>query len=305
MLQMLLLKTFFDFSDSYFEPEVACDAPVVAIEDIFYFPDSYFEPEVGCDATVVPLAEAVEWPELDKVELPLPDLGCDVVEASVAPVSSEEILVPMQQEEVKVELVEASVAPVSRDNFVVPMQQVEVKVEVLEASVAPVSSDNFVVPMQQVDVKVDLVEACVAPVVDVSEIFNFSDEFFVEDQADEVASGPVDSKPMELSDVFDFADSFFEADPVFASASEAMPEPEQVVVDVILVKEGSMSPKSCRQSSSVLVDSDQRFLHCYSKTTGRFAPVCDTFIDFLLCLFPRFLLFVFFVLEFSMCMFKF
>ena len=51
----------------------------VALEDIFDFPDSYFEPEDVCDATVLPLEEAVEWPEVDRVELPLPDLGCDVV----------------------------------------------------------------------------------------------------------------------------------------------------------------------------------------------------------------------------------
>ena len=246
------LEDIFCFSDSYFEPEVACDAPAVALEDIFCFSDSYFEPEVACDATVVNPVEAVEWPELDKVEFPLPDLG------------------------------DAA----------------------LEASVAPVSSDNFVVPMQQVDVKVDLVEAYVAPVDDVFEIFNFSDEFFEEDQADEVASGSVDSMPRELSDVFEFADSFFEADPV-ASVSEALPEPAKVVVDVTLVKEDNMSPELCRQSSSVLVDSDQRFLHCYSKTTGKLAPGCITFIDFLLCLSLRFLLFVPFVFEFSMCMCKF
>ena len=273
------LEDIFDFSDSYFEPEVACDATDVPLEDIFGFPDSYFEPEVACVATVVPLEEAVESPEVDKVELPLPDLGCDVVEASVALVGSEEILVNMQQE--------------------------EVKVEVVEASVAPVSSDNFVVPMQQVEVKVDLVEACVAPVDDGFEIFNFSDEFFVEDQADEVASGPVDSKPMELSDAFNFADSFFEEDPVFASVSEAMPEPAKVVVDVTLVKEDSMSSELCRQSSSILVDSDQRFLHCYSKTTGKFAPGCNAFTDSLLCLYLKLLLFVLFVLVFSMCMCKF
>ena len=234
------------------EPEVACDAPAVALEDIFCFSDSYFEPEVACDATVVNPVEAVEWTELDKVEFPLPDLG------------------------------DAA----------------------LEASVAPVSSDNFVVPMQQVDVKVDLVEAYVAPVDDVFEIFNFSDEFFEEDQADEVASGSVDSMPRELSDVFEFADSFFEADPV-ASVSEALPEPAKVVVDVTLVKEDNMSPELCRQSSSVLVDSDQRFLHCYSKTTGKLAPGCITFIDFLLCLSLRLLLFVLFVLVYSMCMCKF
>ena len=299
------LEDIFDFSDSYFEPEVACDATAVVLEDIFDFSDSYFEPDVGCDATVVPLEEAVESPELDQVELPLLDLGCDVVEASVAPVSSEEILVPMQQEEVKVELVEASVAPVSCEEILVPMQQVAVQVDVVEASVAPVSRDNFVVPRQQVEVKVDLEEACVAPVDDVFEIFNFSDEFFVEDQADEVASGPVDSKPMELSDVFNFADSFYETDPVFASVSEARPEPAKLVVDVTLVKEDSMSSELCRQSSSVLVDSDQRFLHCYSKTTGNFAPGCDAFTDSLLCLSLRLLLFVLFVLVYSMCMCKF
>ena len=51
----------------------------VALEDIFSLPESYFEPEEVCDATVVPLEEAIEWPEVDRVVLPLPDLGCDVV----------------------------------------------------------------------------------------------------------------------------------------------------------------------------------------------------------------------------------
>ena len=254
----------------------------VALGDVFDFPDSFFEPDEVCDVSVDPVQDSSEWPELDSVELPLPDIRCDGLR-----------------------LGEEQKATVVCDNFVVPMQQEEVKVEFVEASVAPVGCDNFVVPMQQVEVKVDLVEACVAPVDDVSEIFNFSDEFFVEDQADEVASGPVENKSVELSDVFNFSDSFFEADPVFASVSEVKPEPAKAFVDVTLAKEGSMSSESCWQSSSDLVDSDQRFLHCYAKATRKIAPDCNAFIDFLLCLFLRFLLFVLFVLEFSMCMSKF
>ena len=170
---------------------------------------------------------------------------------------------------------------------------------------ATVGCDHFVVPMQLGEVIVDFEEACVAPVDELSDIFNFSDEFFVEDQAVEVASGPVDSKSVELSDAFNFSDSFFEADPVFASVSEVKPEPAKAFVVVTAAKEGSMSSDSCWQSSSALVDSDQRFLHCYAKATRKIAPDCVAFIDFLLCLSLRFLLFVLFFLEFSMCMSKF
>ena len=44
--------------------------------------------------------------------------------------------------------------------------------------------------------------------------------------------------------------------------------------------------------------------HYYTKATGRIAPDCNAVIVFLLCLVRQFLLFVLFVLEFSMCLSK-
>ena len=301
------LENIFCFSDSYFEPEVACDAPAVAIDDTFCLSVYPFEPEEAGDASSVAL-EDIFWPDLGEVEFPLPDLDEDVLEASVAPACSDTFVVPRQLTEVKdevLEVLEANVAPVCCTNIVVPIQQEEVKVEVLEASVAPVNSDKFVVPMQQVDVKVDLVETCVAPADDVFEIFNFSDEFFVEDQADDVAPGPVTSKPMVLSDVSDFVDSFSEADPVFASVPVARPEPGMVVVGVTLVMEGSMPPKSCWQSPSVLVDTDLRFRHCYTKATGKIAPGSSAFSHFLVMSVPEISAICSFCSCISMCLSKF
>ena len=301
------LENIFCFSDSYFEPEVACDAPAVAIDDTFCLSVCPFEPEEAGDASSVAL-EDIFWPDLGEVEFPLPDLDDDVLEASVAPACSDTFVVPRQLTEVKdevLEVLEANVAPVCGTNIVVPIQQEEVKDEVLEASVAPVNSDKFVVPMQQVDVKVDLVETCVAPADDVFEISNFSDEFFVEDQADDVAPGPVDSKPMVLSDVSDFVDSFSEADPVFASVPVARPELGKVVVGVTLVMEGSMPPKSCWQSPSVLVDTDLRFRHCYTKATGKIAPGSSAFSHFLVMSVPEISAICSFCSCISMCLSKF
>ena len=51
----------------------------VALKDVFDFPDSYFEPDEAFDVTVEPVMESSEWPEIDSVELPLPDMGGDVV----------------------------------------------------------------------------------------------------------------------------------------------------------------------------------------------------------------------------------
>ena len=249
------LEDIFCFSDSLFEPEVACDAPAVAPGDILCFSVSPFEPEEACDASVVAL-EDIFWPELDKVEFSLPDLGVEILEASVAPVVSE--------------------------NFVVPRQMDEVNDDVLEASVAPVNSDKLVVPMQQVDVKVDSVVACIAPADDVCVTSYFVDESLVEDQADDVASGPVDSsKPMVLLDGSDFVDCFSETDPVLAPLPVARPEPEKVVVGVTLAMEDSMPPKLCWQSPTVLVDSDLRFMYHYTKATGKFAPGSSAVIHFL------------------------
>ena len=51
----------------------------VALAEVFDFPDSYFEPDEAFDATVIPVDESNEWPESASVELPLPDMGGDVV----------------------------------------------------------------------------------------------------------------------------------------------------------------------------------------------------------------------------------
>ena len=243
----------------------------VSLNDVFNFPDSYFEPE---------------------------EVKVNFVEASVAPVVCDNNVVPMQPEEVKVNVMEACVAPV-----------VEVKVEVEQLAVAEAQSGNDPVTL--------------------SEIFNFSNEFFEDDslpelcvrkeescvpvvkecqiieaQADEVAPGPVDIESVDLSDVFNFSDSFFGPDPVFTPASEVQPEPATEFVDITLTKEGSMSSESCWHSSD-LVNSVKCFLHYYAKATRRLAPDCNAVPNFLLFLFLRCLLFVFFVLQFSLCLSKF
>ena len=297
------LGEIFCFSDSLFEPEVACVAPAVALGEIFCFSDTLFEPEVACDAPAVAIddtfclsvcpfepeeagdassvaLEDIFWPDLGEVEFPLPDLDDDVLEASVAPACSDTFVVPRQLTEVKdevLEVLEASVAPVCCTNIVVPRHLEEVKDEVLEAGVASVDSDKIVVPMQQVVVKVDLAVDRVAPADAVSDAasdtvcdnFNLPEEFFVEDQADVVASGPVVCKPMVGLDVSDFVDSLSETDPVLALVPEARPEPEKVVIVVILAMEDSIPPKLCWQSPTVLVD---HCLRCYTKATGKFAP---------------------------------
>ena len=48
-----------------------------ALSDVLDFPDAYFEPDPVFDATVEPVPDAGEWPEFDKVEIPLPDIGGD------------------------------------------------------------------------------------------------------------------------------------------------------------------------------------------------------------------------------------
>ena len=227
----------------------------VALEDIFGFSDSYFEPDEVCDATVVPLEEAIEWPEVDRVELPLPDLGCDVVEASVAPVGCDEILVPMQQEEVVVNFEEAYVAPV-----------VEVDVDSLP-ELCVRKEDSYV------------------PVVMKGPI--------TEAQADEVAPGPVAMESDDLSKVFDFADSFFEPDPVFTPVPEEQLVPANEFIDLTLTKEGTISSVPCWQSSDS-ANLVKCLLHRHTKATGRLAPGCDTISKFLLFLFLKILLVVFF-----------
>ena len=254
----------------------------VALADVLDLPESYFEPEEAGDASVVAL-EDIFWPDLGEVEFPLPDLDDDVLEASVAPACSDTFVVPRQLTEVKdevLEVLEASVAPVCCTNIVVPRHLEEVKDEVLEAGVASVDSDKIVVPMQQVVVKVDLAVDWVAPADAVSDVasdtvcdnFNLPEEFFVEDQADVVAFGPVDCTPMVGLDVSDFVDSLSETDPVLAPVPVARPEPEKVVIVVILAMEDSIPPKLCWQSPTVLVDHCLRCTCCVTKATGKFAP---------------------------------
>ena len=229
----------------------------VALTDVFNFSDSYFEEEVEVNS----------------------------VEASVAPVVCDEILVPMQQEEVVVNFVEAYVAPV-------------VEVEVEQLAVAEALSGKDPVPL--------------------TDIFNFPDEFFDDDslpelcvrkedsyvpvvmkcpiteaQADEVAPGPVVIESDDLSNVFDFADSFFEPDPVFTPVPEVQLVPAKEFIDLTPTKEGTMSSISCWQSSD-LANFVKCLLHCHTKATGRLAPGRDTVSKFLLFLFLKFLLFVFF-----------
>ena len=230
----------------------------VALPDVFNFSDSYFEQE---------------------------EVEVNVVEASVAPVVCDEILVPMQQEEVVAHFEEAYVAPV-------------VEVEVDQLAVAKALGGKDPVPL--------------------TDIFNFSDEFFDDDslpelcvrkedsyvpvvtkcpiteaQADEVAPGPVAIESDDLSEVFDFADSFFEPDPVFTPVPEVQLVPAKEFIDLTPTKEGPMSSISCWQSSD-LANFVKCFLHCHTKATGRLAPGCDTVSKFLLFLFLKFLLFVFF-----------
>ena len=46
------------------------------LSEVLDFPDSYFEQDEEWDATVEPINELSEWPEIDKVDLPLPNIGC-------------------------------------------------------------------------------------------------------------------------------------------------------------------------------------------------------------------------------------
>ena len=280
------LEDIFCFDDSLFEPEVACEAPPVALEEIFCFDDSLFVPEDACDAPTVVMDDIFSLsvfpfgPDLGEVEFPLPELDDDVLEASVAPACSDTFVVPRQLTDVNdevLEVLEASVAPVCCSNFVVPRHLEEVHDEVLEAGVASVDSDIIVVPMQQVVVKVDVAVDWVAPADAVSDAvsvtagdyFNLPEEFCVEDQADVVASGPVDCKPMVGLDVAVFVDSLSETDPVFAPVPITGPEPEMVVTFVILAMEDCIPPKLCWQSPTLLVD---HCLRCDTKATGKFAP---------------------------------
>ena len=211
------------------------------------------------------------------------------------PVNCDNNVVPMQQEEVRVNFVEASVARVD-----------EVKVEVEQVAVAKAQSEEDPVPLSEIfDFSIDffdedpvtstVIEFSTEPVV---EILNAAVEFL-----DRKKEPVVDilNEPVELLDV---SDSYLEPDPVLTAVSEVKPVLTRELFDIPLTKEGRMSSESYWQSSD-LVDSDQRFMHYYAKATRRLAPDCSAVIDCMLFLFLRFLLFALFVLKFSMCMSKF
>ena len=280
------LEDIFCFDDSLFEPEDACDAPAVVVDDIFGLTVFPCEPVEASVASVVAL-EDISWPDLSEVEFSLPELDDDVLEASVAPACCDSYAVPKQLTDVDdevLEVLEASVAP----NIVVPKHLEVVHDEVLEAGVAGVASVDsveIVVPMQVV-VNVDVAVDWVAPAdvvsdavsATVGDYFNPPEEFFVEDQADVVASGPVVCKPMVGLDVAVFVDSLSETDPVLAPVPVARPESVTVVNFVILAMEDCIPPHLCWQSPTVLVDHCLRCSCCVTKATGKFAPGSCTVI---------------------------
>ena len=246
-----------------FESEDASEAPTVAFEDIFPFSDSLFEPEDAGDAPAVVVNDIFSLsvfpfgPDLGEVEFSLPEMTdvsdqvFEVEEAGVASVHCDSVVVPRQEEVKVLEVLEAGVASVKCDTFVVPRQK-EVKVlEVVEAGVASVICANIVVPMQQ---------------------------FFVNDQADVGASGPVDDKPMVGQDVLNLMDGFPETDLVLVSVPVARPDPESVVKLVILAMEVGISPNLCWQSPAVLVNHCLRCAGCISKATRKIAPGSCAFI---------------------------
>ena len=244
----VVFEDIFPFSDSLFEPEDAGDAPTaVFTEDILCLSVTPFEPEEAGVASVVAL-EDIFWPDFAEVEFSLPEMTdvsdqvFEVLEAGVASVHCDSFVVPRQEDVKVLEVLEAGVASVKCDTFVVPRQN-EVKVlEILEAGVASVICDKIVVPMQQ---------------------------FFVNDQADVGACGPVDDKPMVGLDVLNLMDGFSETDLVLVSVPVARPEPDKVVNVFILTAEDRIPPRLRWQSPAVWVD------HClrrYSKAAGKIAP---------------------------------
>ena len=285
----VVLGDIFGFEDALFEPEVVCEAPSVVLGDIFGFQDSLFEPEDACVAPTVLMDDIFSLsifpfgPDLGEVEFFLPEL--EVLEASVAPVVSpacgDTFVMPKQLtdggEEV-FEVLEASVAPGCCNKVVVPMHLEDLKIEALEASVAPGFCDNFVVPMQPVVVMEVLAVDWIFPADTVCDNFSTPEEFFVEDQADVVASGPVDGNPMVGLNIFEFLNSVSETDPMVVPVPVARPDPESVVKLVILAMEVGISPKLCWQLPTVLVDHCLRCAGCISLPTGKFVPGSYAFI---------------------------
>ena len=258
----IVLEDIFGFEDDLFEPEVVCEAPSVVVDDIFELQDSLLESEDACVAPTVLLDDIFSLstypfgPDLGEAEFFLPEL--EVLEASVAPV----------------------VAPARVDTFVVLKQLTdggEEAFEVLEASIAPGFSDNLVVPMQQVVMKEVLAVDWISPADTVYDNCSTPEEFFVEDQADVVASGPVDGKTMVGLANCEFPDCVSETDPMLVPVPVA--RPESVVKLVILAMEDGTAPKLCGQSSTVLVDHCLHCAGCISKAPGKFVPGSCAFIS--------------------------
>ena len=272
-----------------FESEDASEAPTIAFEDIFPFSDSLFEPEDAGDAPAVVMNDIFSLsvfpfgPDLGEVEFSLPEMTdvsdqvLEVLEAGVASVQCDSVVVPRQKDVKVLEVLEAGVASVQCDSVVVPRQE-EVKVlEVEEAGVASVHCDSVVVPRQE-EVKVlEVVEAGVASVICANIVVTMQ-QFFVNDQADVGASGPVDDKPTVGQDVLNSMDGFPETDLVLVSVPVARPDPESVVKPVILAMEVGMSPNLCWQSPAVLVYHCLRCAGCISKATRKTAPGSCAFI---------------------------
>ena len=258
----IVLEDIFGFEDDLFEPEVVCEAPSVVVDDIFELQDSLLESEDACVAPTVLLDDIFSLstypfgPDLGEAEFFLPKL--EVLEASVAPV----------------------VAPACVDTFVVLKQLTdggEEAFEVLEASIAPGFSDNLVVPMQQVVLKEVLAVDWISPADTVYDNCSTPEEFFVEDQADVVVSGPVDGKTMVGLANCEFPDCVSETDPMLVPVPVA--RPESVVKLVILAMEDGTAPKLCGQSSTVLVDHCLHSAGCISKAPGKFVPGSCAFIS--------------------------
>ena len=127
-------------------------------------------------------------------------------------------------------------AKLNCEENVVPMQAEEVVVNFVRDTEAQVD---------EVKVEEELDAITAAPNVSkpLSEIFNFSDELFVEDpipilvkkpsriiedQTDKVAFGQIEKDSMELGDIFGFTDSFFVPDSVLTPVPALCPKPEKL-----------------------------------------------------------------------------
>ena len=229
------------------------------------------------------LAEVVVVDTLECPALLGTNLGSDLTVKLIgllleaAKLNCEENVVPMQAEEVEVNFVRATEAQVD-----------EVKVE--EEQDAITAAPNVSKPL--------------------SEIFNFSDELFVEDpipilvkkqsqiiedQTDKVAFGQIEKDSVELGDIFGFTDSFFVPDSVLTPVPALCPKPEKE--SEALPCGGRIVSKSDWQPLG-LTDFDSRFMHLYAKATRELTPDWVASIDVMLFLFLRVLLCVLSFLHF-------